>query len=147
MSTPLERKPAPASPDPLLLAAFNATADAFVVVDSAQCVQHINLAASALLGYSTSEAIGRHWQDVVQFVEGGPGAIDAGHDCAALSMESDHATLCLRNGSLKAVAARLEAMEAGAFVCRIARARPLQVDLGCANNKCNAPGGRWRNRP
>ncbi len=114
MSTPLERKPAPASPDPLLLAAFNATADAFVVVDSAQCVQHINLAASALLGYSTSEAIGRHWQDVVQFVEGGPGAIDAGHDCAALSMESDHATLCLRNGSLKAVAARIEAMAAGA---------------------------------
>ena len=103
MSAPLERKLPRSDPGPLLLAAFNATADAFVVMDNSQCVQHINLAASALLGCGVVEAVGRPWRDIVQFVAGGPA--DDGADCTALAMEAKHATLRARDGSIKAVAA------------------------------------------
>jgi len=114
MATPFEYLPPVASPHALLLAAFNATADAFVVVDSAQRVQHLNRAACSLLGYSAEEAVGRPWYDIVQFLEGGPPALEAGQDCAALSMEAERATVRGRDGLLKSVAARIEAVAEGA---------------------------------
>ena len=112
MSAPLERQLPQAAPDPLLLAAFNATADAFVVMDNGQCVQHINLAATTLLGFSVVEAVGRPWREIVQFVAGGPA--DDGAGCTALAMEADHATLRVRDGSIRAVAARIEAVAGAA---------------------------------
>ncbi len=113
MATSFERKLPLTSPHPLLLAAFNATTDAFVVVDSAQRVQHINLAASTLLGYSAEEAVGLPWHAVVQFVEGGPATLGLDADCAALAMAADHATVRNRDGTLKVVAARIEAVAEG----------------------------------
>ena len=108
MATPLERSALQAAPDPLLLAAFNATADGFVVIDARQRVQHMNSAASALLGWTEAEACGRSWREVVQFVAGGPPTADAEVDCAALAMDADHATVCSRDGAVRAVAARIE---------------------------------------
>jgi diguanylate cyclase (GGDEF)-like protein/PAS domain S-box-containing protein len=114
MSIPLERKEASLGSDPLLLAAFNATADAFVVVDSRQRVQHINTAACALLGVAAGEAVGRWWHEVVDFVAGGPSPGAAGVGCAGRAMEADHATVRVRDGGQRVVAARIEAVASGA---------------------------------
>ncbi len=115
MSIPLERKDASFGPDPLLLAAFNATADAFVVVDSRQRVQHINAAAVALLGIAAAEAVGRAWHEVVNFIEGGPRHLRAQGRLQPSRPWRPITPPCARDDGLhKAVAARIEAVASGA---------------------------------
>ena len=96
MSTPLENSAAVARPDAVLLAAFNASADAFIVIDEHQRVLFINRTACSMLGWQDNEALGRHWYEVVQFVAGGPVHNDLSDNSCALRAGSEQTTVRLR---------------------------------------------------
>jgi diguanylate cyclase (GGDEF)-like protein/PAS domain S-box-containing protein len=110
MSTAIENESASKPAHALLLAAFNASADAFVVVDAQGCVLYINHAAGGLLGWRGSEAIGRRWDEVVQFVAGAPTQHDLGLNDRALHAGSEQSTVRLRDGSMRTVAARIDSI-------------------------------------
>ncbi len=108
MSTPLENSAAVARPDAVLLAAFNASADAFIVIDEHQRVLFINRTACSMLGWQDNEALGRHWYEVVQFVAGGPVHNDLSDNSCALRAGSEQTTVRLRDGSVRTVTAHID---------------------------------------
>ena len=114
MSRSCENKSAVAQPDGLLLAAFNASTDAFVVVDALDRVLYINHTASSVLGWQDVEAIGRRWHEVVQFVEGGPAQNDLRDGNCALRAGTERTTVRARDGSIKTVTAHIDSV-AGAI--------------------------------
>ena len=112
MATSFEDKSLAARPAALLLAAFNASADAFVVVDAHHRVQYINRAASNMLGWPDIEAIGRRWHEVVQFVDGGPTENNLGDNNCALRGGPALATVRARDNRTRTVAAHIDSVPA-----------------------------------
>ncbi|MGE0857770.1 MAG: EAL domain-containing protein [Gammaproteobacteria bacterium] len=110
MSAPLERNPPPAAglSDDLLFAAFNATADAFLVVDVEQRVRHVNRAASELLARDAQQLCGRPWSEVLVFAGGGPALPPDGR------LEMERVTLQLPDRRTRDVALRVEPLDAAA---------------------------------
>ena len=107
MSKFIENQAAVAGLDALLLAAFNTSTDAFVIVDAQQRVQHINRAASTLLGWHDTDAVGCYWHEVVQFVAGAPSQGNLHDNSSALLKGTEQVTVRVRDGSVKLVAAHI----------------------------------------
>ena len=101
-----------ARPDTLLLEAFNASTDAFVIVDAEQHIQHINRAALHLLGWQDSVAVGCRWHEVVCFVDGGPRANNLHDASCALRLGTEPARIRVRDGRVLTVAARIDSVAA-----------------------------------
>ena len=96
----------------LLEAAYEATADALLIVDRDQRIQRVNRAAVILTGWTAEAALGQLWPNVLQLTHGDP------RDAARKSFDAPVAgmhriALRARDGTLKRALLRFEAFPGG----------------------------------